>query len=51
MRKTGYYWVSCEDCWDVAFFDSVNENWIHPMFDVFYDDEDFDEIDEKIITR
>lgn len=55
MRKTGFYWVrdSKTKEWIIAYYVDLGwlKEWRTSGMMMGFDDEDFDEIDEKIIVK
>ena len=55
-RKNGFYWVKRCGNWIICewgtFDNHITEKyWFIPGFETWFNDDDFDEIDENLITR
>jgi len=50
-RKEGYYWVKYDGKWEIVFYNIDEMKFERHMDDCYVSDEEFDEIDENIISR
>lgn len=51
MRESGFYWGRDGEDWIVAEFNSKYNTWQLTGIDIYFEEYEFDEIDEKKIER